>query len=375
MGKNNKRIKEALRRQIDPWGSDEIKDYDKLFKEFGLNKFPDSYRNVINSYLFKRPGIVIAERDFDKIVEKIRENEPFIVVTGIASSGPLHLGHKVVVDIVKTFKELNGRVYFAICDIDAYVSRPDKKVPSLKKAKEFAVENVAHVLALGLDEQDIYVQSQKENRYYEFSYELSKKITLNTLKAVYGHLDLGKIAANLLQYTDILHPQLEEYEGKMPSVTPIGLDQDPHARITRDIARRLPYDFELPSFLYINHQPGLQRGSKMSSSEPENSILLSDDIEKVKKKIYNAFTGGRNTLKEQKMYGGNPDICRVCDLLKYHLPDTKKLNDLIINCKEGSLVCGDCKKICFEYIENFLSKHQEKFYKYKSKAEKLVYGE
>ncbi|MDL1957625.1 MAG: tryptophan--tRNA ligase [Candidatus Desulfofervidus auxilii] len=372
MDKTNKE-KGASKARIDPWTSDEIRDYDRLFEDFGLKRFPDSYRDVIDSHIFKRPGIIVAERDFDKIIDRIKEKKPFIVMTGIASSGPLHLGHKMIIDLVKSFKKMNAKIYFAICDIDAYVSRPDYKVPSLEKAKEFAVENLAHAFALGLEKQDVYVQSQKERRFFEFSFELSKKITANTFKAVYGHLDLGKIAANLLQYADVLHPQLPEYEGKMPSLTPIGLEQDPHARVIRDIAKRLPYNFELPSFLYITPQPGLQEGSKMSSSKPDSSILLSDDINDVKKKLYNAFTGGRVSVKEQRRHGGVPEKCKIYTIFKYHHVSSKSVEEIFYRCKTGSLLCGECKNICFEFIEKFLLSHQDRFNKYKPIAEEIVY--
>ena len=81
----------------------------------------------------------------------------------------------------------------------------------MAKAKEYAVDVVAHLLALGLTKEEIYVQSKKEQRYYEFAFEISKKITENEFKAIYGHLNLGKVSANLLQYADILHLQLKEY--------------------------------------------------------------------------------------------------------------------------------------------------------------------
>src|SRR3989344_5181975 len=247
--------------QIDPWGGLELNDYSHIFREFGLSPFPKNVAQKIPHYLFER-GIIIAARDFEPVLECIGKKKPFINITGIAASGPLHLGHKVDLDLFLFFKKCGAANYFCISDLDAYLSRPDKKVPSIEKAKEFAVDNLAHALALGLSEKDVYVQSRGSTkdprRYFEFTLELSKKITKNTFEAVYGHVDLGKVAANFLQYSDIMHPQLREFEGKMPSITGIGIEQDPHARLTRDIAKRLPYDIEIPSFIYFQHQSGLQ---------------------------------------------------------------------------------------------------------------------
>lgn len=352
---------------IDPWGSFKIK-YEHAFRKFGIKKITSKFK--LNHYLFER-GVIIAHRDFEKVYDRIIKKKPFIQITGIATSGFLHLGHKVNIDLFMFFKSLGAKNYFAICDIDAYVSR--EKIKTLAQAKEFAVDNLAHVLAFGLEPKDVYVQSKKEPRYYEFVFEVSKKVTENTYKAIYGHTDLGKISAVLLQIADILHPQLEEYEGKMPSLTGIGLEQDPHAKITRDVVKRLPYDLEVPSFIYFMHQSGLQKGTKMSSSEPETAIFLNDSPEDVARKISKAFTGGRDTLKEQKKKGGNPDICKIYELFKFHYPETKEVKKIYNQCKEGQLLCGLCKKLCIKFVQDFLKEHQKKVKKKLPIARKLVY--
>lgn len=358
-------------KKIDPWGSAEIKDYKHVFRKFGLKEFPDKYK--LKHRFFER-GIIIAHRDFDKVFNRAKSKKPFINMTGIATSGRLHLGHKVDIDLFKFFKSVGGRNYFGICDIDAYVSRPNKTVPSLKKAKEHAMNNLAHALALGLTKKDVYIQSKKEQRYYEFTFELSKKITENMFKAVYGHLDLGKVSANLLQYSDILHPQLAEYEGKMPSITGIGIEQDPHAKLCRDLARKLPYNIELPSFIYFIHQSGLKKGKKMSSSDPDTAIFLDDSPKEVKRKINKTFTGGRDTVEEQKKLGGRPDICKIYEIYKFHHPGSKFIKRVYKNCKGGKLLCGEDKKICVKFLNNFLKEHQSKVKKKAKIAEKMIYS-
>jgi len=356
---------------IDPWGAIEIKDYGKVFKEFGLKPFPDKYKKRLNHLAFRR-NIVIAHRDFEKIYDRIVNKKPFINMTGIATSGYLHMGHKAVIDLFIFFKNCGAKNFFGICDIDAYTSR--KKIPDLKTAKEFAVSNLADAFALGLTKKDVYIQSKKEQRYYEFTFELSKKITGATFQAIYGTLDLGKISANLLQYADILHGQLKEYCGKMPSITAIAIEQDPHIRAVRDVAKRLPYDFELPSSIYIIHQPGLKEGMKMSSSEPDTAIFLNDEPEVAKRKILNSFTGGKDTVEEQKRTGGNPDICKVYNIFRFHYPDDKKIEEVYKSCKSGKLLCGNCKQICIKFVEKFLKEHQRKYKKFEPIARKMVFG-
>lgn len=356
---------------IDPWGSLEITDYEKAFKEFGLTKFPAELASKLNHYLFTR-NVIIAHRDFDKIMERIENKKPFIQMTGIASSGKLHFGHKINLDLLKFFKSKGARTYFCVANIDAYVSRP--KIKNMEEANEYAVNNLAHVLAYGFKKEDVYLQSKKDNTYYTFTFELSKKITEAMFRAVYGHLDLGKAAANMLQYADILHPQLKKYEGKMPSVTPIGLDQDPHAKLTRDIAQRIDYDIEVPSFLYFKHQSGLQEGKKMSSSDPLSAIYLDDTPQDIRYKIDRCFTGGRDTLEEQRQKGGNPDICKVYDLFKFHHPKDKFVVDVYTKCKKGKIMCKECKEKCVRFLNEFLEKHQKKVKRFLPIARKMVFG-
>lgn len=359
--------------RIDPWGAVEIKDYEKVFSEFGLKRFPEEYKKSLDHLVFRR-NIVYAHRGFEKVYERIANKKPFINMTGIATSGYMHFGHKLIIDIFNFFKECGAKNFFGVCDIDAYVSRPDSKIPALIEAKKYAVSNLADALALGLGRKDVYVQSRKEQRYYEFSFELSKKITSATFQAIYGHLDLGKVSANLLQYADILHPQLKEFCGKMPSVTAIAIEQDPHMRAVRDLAKKLSYSLELPSSIYITHQPGLKKGMKMSSSVAESAIFLMDSLEAVENKIKNAFTGGRDTVDEQRRLGGNPEICSVHTLLKFHYPDDKKLEELYHDCKTGKILCGECKQFCIKFVSDFLRKHQKKVKRVEPLAKKMVFG-
>ena len=88
-----------------------------------------------------------------------------------------------------------------------------------------------------------------------------------------------------------------------------------------------------------------------------------DQIEEAKRKIFRAFTGGRGTVEEQRKLGGNPEICKVFEFFRYHHPSSELVEEIYGKCKAGELVCGECKKICAEFIANFLEKHGRKFEK------------
>ncbi len=357
--------------KIDPWSSSDIKDYEHVFKEFGLNKFTDY--DISDNYLFRRK-IVIAHRDFDKIKEAINNKKLFLQMTGIASSGAFHLGHKLNIELFLAIRELGAKSLYGICDIDAYVSRDDKKIKSMEQAKEIAVDNVSDLLALGLEPHEIYVQSQKEKSYYQLTYEISKKITENMFRAIYGHQDLGKMSAVLLQMADILHIQLPENNNKTPTIVGIGIDQDPHARLTRDVTKRLNYDMELPSFIYYKMQKGITESTKMSSSDKNSAVFLTDNKQEIAKKINKAFTGGKISLEEQKEKGGDPNICKIYDIFSFHHKDDKFVENIYDDCKKGKLLCGECKQKCISFLNKFLEEHQQKKEKLKDVAKKIVYG-
>lgn len=59
-------------KRIDPWGSELIEDYGHLIEEFGLERFPESYKKVLKHRFFERE-IVIAHRDFKKVMERIEK--------------------------------------------------------------------------------------------------------------------------------------------------------------------------------------------------------------------------------------------------------------------------------------------------------------
>ncbi len=365
--------------ELDAWkattpDTENVEVVNRLIDQFGLSQMKKEELDRYDHHFFRRK-IIIAHRDFGIVTERIKTKKPFIQMTGVACSGPMHMGHKMSIDLFLFLKKMGARSYLAAADIDAYVSRSDKTVPSLEKAKEYAVDNITDCIALGVDPKDIYAQSRKEQRYYEFAFELTKKFTFNTLFSIYGEdYDPGKNSANMLQYADILHQQLREFGGPMPSITGIGIEQDPHARAVRDIAARLPYNFVMPSFIYFAFQQGLQQGKKMSSSDPATAIFLSDTPEEAAKKIRNAFSGGRDTLAEHKKLGGIPEIDRAYQILKYHHPDDKYVNELYDRFKSGEITSGELKDEAIKFIGEFLKKHNEKAKRARPIAEKIVHG-
>lgn len=360
---------------VTPWEVKGKVDYEKLIREFGLQPLrylPDIFQKNV---LFRR-GIVFAHRDFKQIVEAIEQKKPFVMMTGLMPSGKFHFGHKLVADQITFYQSLGARVYITVADIEAYNSR----LPNMKELRETAFkEYLTNYIALGLQPKncDFYFQSlrskdgRKASAYYSLALMLSRHLTYNEFKAIYGDVGPGKMSAALLQASDMLHPQLPEFEGgPLPVVVPVGSDQDPHLRLARDVSQRIKeFKFTQLSSTYHKFLPGL-KGDKMSSSDPMSFIALTDSPEEAAMKIKKyAFSGGQATVEEHRRLGGNPEVDVSFQMLKYGLePDDTKLLKIEQDYRSGKLLSGELKQYCIDKLTAFLKEHQEK----RKKAEKMV---
>ena len=226
---------------FNPWEVKGDVDYEKLVKQFGiqpLKGLPDKFNENI---LFRR-NVVFAHRDFQNILNAIKNKKPFAMMTGLMPTGKFHIGHMLVAQQMIFYQNLGAKVYIAIADIEAYHARGQ----SLEESKKIALEEyLKNYIALGLKPKncEIYFQSDrskdsiKSNAYYRMQNILAGHVTLKEFKAVYGEISPGKMISVLLQAADMLHPQLTAFEGMLPVVFPVGIDQDPNLRLARDLAK------------------------------------------------------------------------------------------------------------------------------------------
>ncbi|MCW8965183.1 MAG: tryptophan--tRNA ligase, partial [Candidatus Pacearchaeota archaeon] len=229
--------------KVNPWEVSGDIDYDRLIKEFGikpLGKLPD----VFNENVLFRRKVVFAHRDFDKILKAVKEKKPFVMMTGLMPSGNFHFGHMILALQMVFYQKLGARIYLTVADLEAYSTRGK----TLEEFRKIAIDQyLVNYAALGLDlsKCDIYFQSErsknadKSNAYYRLASNFSRYATFNEFKGVYGEISPAKMSSSLLQASDMYHPQLPEFEGK-PVITfiPVGIDQDPHIRISRGMANK-----------------------------------------------------------------------------------------------------------------------------------------
>jgi len=346
---------------IDPWGSTGIKDYQQTMDEFGIEPLSDLIKEVPQPHRLMRRGIILGHRDFGKIAKAMRNNEDFALLTGLMPSGKFHFGHKLVADQIIYYQQQGAEVYVCVADVEVHNTRD---MP-LDKAREIAIDQyLTNYIALGLEPDNchFYFQSQGPRDYQVLSKLIADKITLNEMKAIYGDLEPGKIISILTQIADILYPQMESEGGPRPTITPVGFDQDPHARLTRDVAARLnsDYGFNKPSFTFHKFMRGL-KGGKMSSSDPHSYIALTDSVQQALAKIDKAKTGGRDTAKEQREKGAVIEEDIVFEMLAYHLiEDDEQLKEIYEQYSSGDMLSGELKQICKKKMRSFLEQHEQK---------------
>ena len=342
-----------------------ISDHERAMSEFGIEDISgvvDSLeKEMLHSYL--RRGIMFGHTDAQKIFQTIRKQKPFTVMTGIKPTGKYHIGSLITCKEVLYFQKLGGKVYFCIADMESFLHNG---LP-IKEGHQTAIDNIADILALGLDYEKsfIYKQSEEKN-VLRLASMFSKNVTYNMMKAIYGEQKFGAYQSALIQAADILLPQLEQYEGPIQTITPVGLEQAPHARLTRDLAKkqlyREEYGFEMPSFTFHHILGALDGSEKMSKSAGSTFILtLSETAKSLKQKIATIVTGGCNTKKEQIEKGGQPEECRVFDLYRFFFMEyDKQLNKRFTECKTGKILCGECKQDLHQRADDFIQNHLEK---------------
>ncbi|HDD69108.1 MAG TPA: tryptophan--tRNA ligase, partial [Candidatus Korarchaeota archaeon] len=223
--------------------------------------------------------------------------------------------------------------------------------------------NALDVIALGFDpdKTKIFLDTDYIGFLYKIALQFAKKITFSTVRATFGLTESSNIGQIFFTSIQAAPAFIESIiTGKnVPCLIPLAVDQDPHFRLARDVAPKL--GFYKPAILHSKFLPSLSGGGKMSSSEVMSAIFTTDSPEEVRKKIWNAFTGGRPTIAEQREKGGNPDICPVFHYYAFIFEeDDRALGERRKRCLSGDLLCGECKEDLIKRVTNFLEEHQRK---------------
>ena len=351
---------------VTPWEVSGDIDYDKLVEQFGVQPLNKEIEEKIAKHAgFKhlqlRRGVYLSHRDTDWWLKEYEKGNKVGLYTGRGPSGHVHLGHLLPWFFCKYLQDaFDADLYFQMTDDEKFLHREDL---TLEEAVGLTYENALDVIACGLDPEKTHIFSDTDHidHLYKLGVKVAKRVTFSTVRAVFGFTNSDNIGA-------IWHPALQmmvcflqsDREGEnIPCLIPAAIDQDPYWRITRDIAEKMGY--YKPAQIHAKFLPGLAEGGKMSASQPDTAIFTTDNPKKAGKKVMRAFTGGRDTVEEQREKGGRPEVCNVYAYYYFLFEeDDTALVDRELACKRGEILCGECKKELANRVELFLTDFQKK---------------
>ncbi len=354
---------------VNPWEVRGEIDYEKLIKEFGVEKLNETLLERIKKHtkelhFMLRRRIFFAHRDLNWILNEYEKGNKFFLYTGRGPSGPVHIGHLGTWIFTKWLQDkFNAELWFQFTDDEKFLFKQNM---TLDEVHKWTNENMLDIIALGFNPKKTHflVDTKDIGIMYPEAIKIAKKITFSTIKAAFGMTNennIGQIFYTSMQAVPAILPSV--LKGKnIPCLIPLAIDQDPHFRVARDVYPKLGY--YKPSIIHGMFLPPLTGVSgKMDSSGSETSAILTTDTPKeveMKIKKY-AFSGGRNTIEEHRKKGGNPDIDVSFQYLKFFFePDDKKLQKIHDDYKSGKMLTSELKEILIEKVNAFLKEHQKK---------------
>ncbi|GAB5573167.1 tryptophan--tRNA ligase [Prionailurus iriomotensis] len=353
---------------VDPWtvqtSSAKGIDYDKLIVRFGSSKIDKELVNRIERAIGQKPhrflrrGIFFSHRDMNQILDAYENKKPFYLYTGRGpSSEAMHVAW--LQDV------FNVPLVIQMTDDEKYLW----KDLTLDQAYGYAVENAKDIIACGFDINKTFIFSDLDYMgaspgFYKNVVKIQKHVTFNQVKGIFGFTDsdsIGKISFPAIQAAPSFSnsfPQIFGDKTDVQCLIPCAIDQDPYFRMTRDVAPRIGYP--KPALLHSTFFPALQGAqTKMSASDPNSSIFLTDTAKQIKTKVNkHAFSGGRDTVEEHREFGGNCDVDVSFMYLTFFLEDDDRLEQIRKDYTSGAMLTGELKKILIEVLQPLIAEHQ-----------------
>ena len=286
-----------------------------------------------------------------------------IVVSGIRSTGFLHLGNYF--GAIKNYIEMQSQFncYFFVADYHSLTTHPD---PKLLKPNVYRV--LAENIACGLDPEKValYVQSDIP--------EIPELYLMLNMLAYKGELEKTasfkdkarsqpeNINAGLLTYPTLMSADILIHKAVK---VPVGKDQEQHLEMARNFAQRFnhrygdtfpePFPFNFGQELV--KIPSLDGSGKMSKSENENAtIYLADDDALILKKVMKAKTDQGPT----KPNSAKPDYIENLFLLMKLVSATDTIAKFEADYNNCCIRYGDMKKQLGEDMVKFIQPIREK---------------
>lgn len=301
-----------------------------------------------------------------------------IIVSGMRSTGKLHLGHYL--GVIQNWVQLQDKYdcYFFVADWHALTTKYDKT----DDLRQNILEVVMDWLACGIDpaKSVIYVQSLVPE-IAELNIYLGMITPQNWVERDPTLKDMAKILktkegqGQQINYGLMGYPVLMSADIMMfnANCVPVGSDQVAHIEITRDIARRFNniygeefFNEAKPLLNNCSLICGLD-GNKMGKSF-NNDIKISDSAEDTAKKVMSAITDRSRLRKDDP---GHPDDCEVAFKYWTIFGEESEIQTVKCECEKGLRGCAQCKRQLGEKINNRLAEIREKRRYYEQHPEEV----
>jgi len=372
-------------------------DYTKLVNQFGSTLIDDPLMQRIKAHTvgkgkaeklhrFLRRGIYFSHRDMNALLDCIEKGQPMYLYTGRGpSSASMHIGHLIPFLFTKWLQDaFEVPLVVQMTDDEKFLFKgkydPDEG-DNLKHYAGLTMENARDIIACGFDYEKTFLFSDLDyvGTMYPNIVRIWKAVTTNTVNGIFGFdgsANIGKIAFPAIQaapsFASSFPVVLEEpnpLETKAVCLIPCAIDQDPYFRMTRDVAHKLVGKNHglagKPALIHCKFFPPLQGATgKMSSSDENSAIFLTDTPEDIERKIKeHAFSGGQETKKLQEELGANLDADVSYQWLSFLLEDDEELASIGKDYGTGSgeyWSTGKVKARLITLLQDLVAKHQER---------------
>ncbi|KAF2432071.1 tryptophanyl-tRNA synthetase [Tothia fuscella] len=377
---------------IDPWSVDAGQDAEGNSLEFDYVAISKKWNtSLIDEALLERfekvtghkphrwlrRGLFFSHRDFNRILDLHEKGETFFLYTGRGpSSGSMHIGHTIPFEFTKWLQD--------VFDVPCVIMLTDDEKALFKEdltfeaVLQFAMDNAKDIISVGFDQKKTFIYSDLKyvaGHMLMNAWEFSKLLTFNQVRGAFGFnesTNCGRIFFPTVQcvaafgtsypalWSDNPGEERNPDVAAMQCLIPMAIDQDPYFRLLRDNAHRMARPSPKPALIHSRFLTALQGvGGKMSASNPNSAIFMSDTPGQIKKKINNhAFSGGRETLEMHRELGGNPDVDVPFQYLSYFEDDDEKLKKLEAEYRAGTLTSGEMKKECVTLLQAYVEGYQ-----------------
>ncbi len=281
------------------------------------------------------------------------------VLSGIRATGRLHLGNYL--GAVKGMLELQDNpeyeTYYMVADIHTITTPYD--VEELRKNRR---EVILDYLAAGLDpDKSVIFQQSEIGEHTELAFYFSSVVTIAKMQ----HLPTFKEKVKqypenatlaLLNYPALMAADILVYKA---GLVPVGIDQEPHLEVAREIARRFNQDYgtDFPEPRRFatkgEYVPSLTGEGKMSKTVEGSFINLTDSLEEIQSKVAKIPT---DSGQGQEITGGVKNLFEFVKLFQ----GDDRVNELTNQYRGEGIRYGDVKRELSEAIFQDLKPLQEK---------------